>query len=324
MAIDSQVSFLTAALRMEFNRAYNATAKPAPYERFTLQIPSTAKIEHYVWMTPVPGIAEFAGHRRFGQVASTKYSVENKDWDSSFTIPRTTLDDDQTGGFMLKPRELAMFARKFPGRRVLKKLSLGKVDLGFDGTAMFANSHAIGTGDNLLAFDGASNDGLAHNLVALHHGGELKPLIWQNRQGPDFETDGGTPQSKEAKLIKYWIDLRGEAAYGYWWDAVYVDITDTPSVIEMHAIIAAIEAAFRTFRLPQAISEQDGEYIHEQETFSTDNLTLVGSTGLADVLRHALGESWAPTTNLPATGAVAATNRFVGFANWMVSAYLNE
>lgn len=321
MGVSSKVDIFTTAMRTEFQVAYEATAEPAPWEKITEVVPSTARIEHYTWMSPSPGISQFQGHRRYGKIDTVRYSVENLEFDSAFEVQIRDIEDDQTGGYLKKPKELAERAKLWPGRWTLKHLAAGESRPCFDETNFFANSHVIGTGDNLLSKDCALNDGLTYNLAALFVGGALKPLLWQNRKAADFQTNSGTPQSYESKVVRYWADMEGEAAYGYWWDAVWVNITDTPSVTEMHEIFAQIELAFRGFQLPKALTSDDGEYVHEQVQFNDTNLMLVGSNGLAEVLRQALNQSWAPQTVGGAT--VATTNRFQGWASYMTSAYMN-
>lgn len=321
MAVNNKVDVFTTTMRTEFQVAYQATAEPAPWEKFTQAIPSSARIEHYTWMSPSPGLNLYAGHRRFGSIDTVRYSVENKEFDASFQVLRRDIEDDQTGGYMLKPKELAERAKKFPGRWVIKHLSNAEGRTCFDGTNMAANSHVIGTGDNLLAKDCASNDGLTYNIAALFTGGTLKPLLWQNRKPPEFKTDAGSPTSDMAKIVHYWIDMEGEAAYGYWWDLVWVNVTDTPNVTEMHEIFSSIEAAFRTFTLPKSLASEDGEYIHEQVEFSASNLTLVASTGLAELLRQSLNQDWVPQS--VASTVVPTTNRFKGWASYVVSAFMN-
>ena len=153
MSLDQKVSLFTTKLRNEFAIAYGATAEPAQWEGFTTKVPSDARIEHYTWMTPSPGLQQYAGHRRFGKIDAVKYSVENVEFDAAFQVLLRDIEDDQTGGYMLKPKELAERAKLFPGRWVIKHLAAGKTRTCFDGTAMFADSHTIGTGDNLLSKD---------------------------------------------------------------------------------------------------------------------------------------------------------------------------
>lgn len=322
MAIDNKVGIFTTSMRTEFLTSYEATAVPWSYEKSTTVVPSTARIEHYTWMSPAPGLAQFKGHRRYGKVEPIRYSVENEEFDGAFEALARDIEDDMTGGYKFQSQRLAAAAKSWPSRWVLKHLAAGGSRTCFDGSNFFANSHTIGTGDNLISFDGGANDGADYNLVALFTGGPLKPLLWQDRKPPDLETDGGTPQSKEAKKVKFWLDMEGQAAYGYWWDAIWVDITDTPTVAEMQTIFGNIARQFRTFQLPQALASDEIEYIHEQQDFSEANLHLVGSTGLERILAQALNENWIPQ-NI-GNNTVATTNLYKGWASYSVTNYLPQ
>ncbi len=321
MAVDQRVSIFTTKMRTEFQVAYQATAKPAKWERFTQIVPSTARIENYTWMSPSPGIARYAGHRRFGKIDTIKYSIENKEFDAAFEVLRRDVEDDQTGGYEIKPKELAERARLFPGRWSLKTLGLGTSTPCFDGTSFFANSHTIGTGDNLLTGTGTGNsDGLPYRMVLLHHGGPLKPLIYQERKAPAFRTDAGTPQADLAKIFRYWIDMEGETAYGYWWDAVHYTWTNLPSVVDMHAAFGQIVGAMRGFVLPKSLSSEDGEYIHEQTEFSSENMTLALTPLLERVAYQALNAEWIPVS--VGGTPVSNTNLYKGFADIVPTNFL--
>src|SRR5262245_51263295 len=107
MPVDQKVGIFTDALRSEFINSYAGVIEPAPWEKWTTKVPSTARIEHYVWMTPSPGVALYAGHRRYGKLDAVRYSVENKEFDAAFDVLLRDIEDDQVGGYMMKPRELA-------------------------------------------------------------------------------------------------------------------------------------------------------------------------------------------------------------------------
>jgi phage major head subunit gpT-like protein len=316
-------------MRTEFLNAYEATAEPAPWEKFTQIIPADARISHYTWMSPAPGLNKFAGHRRFGKINTIRYSVESKEFDAAFEVLLRDIQDDQTGGYMLKPKELAARAKLFPGRWSIKTLSNGSTTVGYDGSNFFASSHNIGTVNNIINFTSqGSSDGNTLTLCALYVGGPLKPLIWQNRKGPDFENDAGSPESKKRKSVHYWIDLEGESAFGYPWDAIQVNITNTPNVTDMHTVYNKIDTAFRGFQLPKALASEDGEYIHEQTVFNSDNLWMVGSPHLANLLRQSLNQDWVPQAATagptPTYGSVATTNLWKGFASYTISNFLSE
>lgn len=335
MSLDQKVSALTAALRSEFWKGWQETAAPAPYESFTTVVPSTTKIENYVNFTPVPGMTQWAGHRNYGRVDSLIYSIRNLTYQNGIVAGLEDIEDDQTGGLMLKPKELVVRAKMFPGRAVLKALAPAQstVNNGFDGTPFINGSHTFGSGNNSLTFATAdsltssSTHATIYNLFALYYGDPvMKPLLWQNRSGPDFETNAGSTQSKESRQVRWWCDLRGAAAYGWWWNAVYVQITGLPNIAEMHSIYQSIEAQFRTFQLPKTISTEDGEYIHEQSEFSAGNLYLAGSTYLAELFRQSLNQDWVPQNvgvGASTTNTVATTNLWKGWAKYVVSVFLN-
>lgn len=314
------INIFSAMQRAEFLRAYGDydPAKPAPWEAFTAQIPITEREANMAWMSPAPGINQFLGHRRLGNIDAINYRVPILKFDGSYEVLNDDVKDDQVGGYKLKPQELASKARLFPGREVLRVLAAGGSNAGFDGSNFFADSHTLGTGDNNLAENFASNDGVSHVAILLFHGNPLKPLIWFNREDPQLEDDGDTKQSKFADKTKFWADLRGAAAYGYWWDAVKVSITDTPTVAEFSAMLGNIETAFRSFKMPKSVSSDRDEYPHEQTQFSTSNCTLLVSSKLGAIARAALTLGW-----LPAGSSVATENLYKGYANLVVSAILD-
>jgi len=297
------INVFTAAMRTEFLKNMQAAAAPARVDEFVQIVPSTARIENYAWMTPAPGISEYVGHRRAGQIGQIKYSVFNKEYDATVTVQLRDVDDDQVGGYMLRVKDIAEKAKIFWGRLALKTLAAGKTTTCFDGTNFFlTTAHTLGGskntppptfggGNNFLTFTSSfSADSLVHRFAMLVHSGSLKPLLYQDRKPAKFETDAGTPQSQKAKKADYWVDLEGAGAYGYWWDACLCEITNTPGLVDLFSCIDAVKHQFRGFTLPQALSTDDPERVHEQTEFTPATVTIVCSTGLEQLFNHALNE----------------------------------
>lgn len=333
-----QVSAFTAALKSNFWQAWEETAKVAPSDDFTTIIPSTTRIENFVNWTPAPAMQEWDGSNDYGTITDYVYSLKNKIYRAGVMMTVPDLDDDQTGALQKKPQELAVKAKKLPPRQVMKALAAGTTTLAFDNTNFFAGAHNFGAGNNSLtqiatadSSSGSPTSGTVFKLFALYFGPgteSLKPMVWLHRSGPDFRTNAGTDQSDESLQVRSWATIRGVAGYGIWFNAIYQPFLGLPSTSEMHNGFAAIESAFRTFQLPKSRQTADGEYVHEQTTFSSENLYLAGSTALAEPLRTALNNDWAPhSVGVAGGGAgvqtVADTNRFKGFAKYLVSAYLN-
>lgn len=295
------IGIFTAAMRTEFARSMQAVAEPAPVDNIVTVVPSTARIENYAWMTPAPGIAQYLGHRRKLQMGGIRYSVENLEYDGTLTVSLRDVEDDQVGGYKMRMKDLAEKAKKpFMSRLIMQTVGAGKVNTHFDGTAFFATSHTYGGagaaptgftgGGNLLAFDPAATDAVTHRFVLCVHSGVLKPFLYQNRKAPKFNTDAGTPQALKAKQADYWIDLEAAGAYGYWWDAIMVELSDTPTLTELFTCTDGARRQMRTFTLPRALASDPPEYVHEQTVFSPANSTIICSPGLEQLFRHLLNE----------------------------------
>ena len=345
MSVSTQISALTASLRSTFWQAWEQTAEPAPSAPFTTELPSTSRIEYYPNWSPVPAATEWDGANDYGTPSSYIYAIENKLYRTAMMIRSLDAEDDQTGALARKPEETAEECRLVPYLQVMRALAAGATGTftptnevygkSFDGQYFFANRTAglgFGVGNNILptytTAAGSGGDSTVYNIIALYHGQKgkmLKPMVWQRRGGPKFMTNAGTPQEDESLQIRYWASIRGRAAYGIWYNAVLQKIVGKPNLAEMHDMFQLIEAQFRTFQLPLYRSTTFGHYVHEQTKFGTDNFTLAGSTGIAEQLRAALNQDWAPV-NIGVSGATntaPTTNDFKGFANYLVSNYLN-
>ena len=314
-----ELSVLTAAMRSEFETAYESVAATAPIEDCMLSLNSTARIENYNWLSPTPAIAEYLGHRRLGSIGEIKYRVVNKEYDSAIQILIRDIEDAQTGGYRVKFRELAAKAKVFPNHLVLELLDDGDATTCFDGTNFFADSHTIGTGDNLMTASGTGTaNGLSYKIVALVKTGMIKPLIYQDRKPFKLMDDTGSPDAAFRKEYRWWIDGEGAAAFGYWWDAIQYTFTGIPTLTEVQTALGEIENRFRTFKLPKAFTSDRSEFPHEQLEFNANTVTFVCATGLGNLMRTALN------SDQILNSSVAVTNLYKGFGKLVVSAKIND
>jgi len=285
------INLFTTKARTEFLRGMQSVPENelliAPFVTF---VPSGARIETYLWMTPSPGISEYVGRRRLAKLDQTKLLVENKEFDGSISVSTRDVEDDLVGGYPLRFNELGAKAEQFPERWVLQKLANGANVVGFDTSNFFASSHVWGSGgitlpagfggaQNNLTFSAASGDAATGKIVFMvtnKRSGPIKPILYQKRKGPKLATDAGTPASMKAKQADYWVDLEAEALVGYWWDSILVTITNTPTVTECMTIIDTVIAQFLSFQLPVALSSDPPMYVHQ-------GMDMLGQIGVAVV-----------------------------------------
>lgn len=290
------VTAFTAAARAEFMRGkMEADDKPFPagHDAFTTVFPSKTKVETHTFMSNLPRLAEFKGYTPFTRLVTKEYTVANKEYRTGVTVRKTDVDDDQVGGYMLNINGLPSRAKKDVGHITLAHLAAGTTNLCFDGTAMFATSHTIGSGDNLDTFDGAANDGATHKIIALvTDNSAIKPVIFQDREPlSGLKTDADLMTADKVKEYEYWVDGRFGLGYGFWWDAVHMTITDTPTVAECYTIIEQIINLFRTFTLPKGKDTDDALYVHEGWDPTPQNFVLACNLKLGVILRRALSIS---------------------------------
>lgn len=327
------INIFTAAMRTEYLRAMQAVAAPAPFERITAIIPSTARVENYAWMTPAPGVARYLGRRRAAQIDQLKYEVPNFEYDGTMTVANRDVEDDNVNGYRLRMNDLTLKARKpFQSRLVYAKLAAGESELCFDGSYFFATSHNWGGagavpngftgGGNLVSFTAAASDAVVHRFVLMNPSSAVMPLVYQDRKQPNFETDAGTKQSIKAKKSDYWIDLEGAAAFGYWWDAVMVKITNTPTLIELMTCVDAARQCMRRFTLPVALPTDPVERVHEQTQFNESSSTIVCSTGLEQLFGHLLGEDRVGVSVAGSTAGITS-NIYYRFATLITTGALD-
>jgi phage major head subunit gpT-like protein len=290
------VTAFTAMARSEFMQGKLAADEkpyPASHDLFTSVFPSKVKVETHTYMSNLPRLAEFKGYTPFTKLTNKEYTVANREYRVGLSVRKTDIDDDQIGGYLKSVQGLPARARKDVGHKVLAHLAAGTSNLCFDDTAFFANSHAVGSGDNLDTFDGSGNDGATHKIIALvTDNSVIKPVIFQDREPlSELQTTAETPQARLLKEYDYWVDGRFGMGYGFWWDAVHMTITDTPDVGECYEIVEQLVNQFRTFTLPKGKDTDDALYIHEGWDPTPSNFVLCCNLKLGVVLRRALALS---------------------------------
>jgi len=308
------LNLFTQALRSEFIKGYEIVAEPPPLDKALQRIPSTGRIENYAWLTPPPGMSDWQGYRRYAKLGDINYRVPNLKYDAALSILQDDIDDDQTGGYMIQAAGIGKQAKIWPIIKAQILLSNGQTTACFDGSNFFATSHNVGTGSNLISAAAAATDAVTHCFVALVTDTPVKPVIWQDRKGPVFGTTAGTPQSDEQQKVNWWVTMRGAAAFGWWWNAVMVKFANTPTLAELLTALGQVKTQLYGFKLPKNLGTDVDQYMHAQTKFEAGNLTIVASTGLAQLMSQALRLSLIAQTE----------NIYKDFATLSVSGYLNS
>lgn len=289
------VTIFSAQARGEFLKGMiEAQQQPMPpqYAQFTTELASKTKVETHTWLSALPQLREFKGVRGATTLIDSTYTVTNKrNRIGPVEVSLDTIEDDQVGGYMNQIRNMPTQAKNDLGQLALAHLANGTTNLCFDGTAMFANSHTFGSGDNLdTANSAGSSDGVTHKIIALvTRNAAVKPLLVQTRSAiGQLDTDADTPQARELTRQKYWADCRFGLGYGFWWDAYHLTITDTPTVENCYTHIEQIINGLRTFTLPKGDDEDVARKVHEGWDPDKSNFVLLCNMKLGTILKRAV------------------------------------
>lgn len=320
------VTEFSAMARAEFMQGMLAVQEelmPSSVEPFTTKIGSTSRFETHTFMSSVPQLREFKGYSPGTRLVSTPYRVENKTYRAGpVAVNKEDLDDEKAGGYLMSIKALPTIAQNHIQYKVLEKLAAGTADLCFDDSAFFANSHTIGSGDNLITVDNAGNDGVTHKMVGLVlTNPAFKPLLFQEREPlSGLQDDTRDALSDKIREYEYWADCRIGFGYGFWWDGVHLTITDTPTLTEAQDHLEDIVDQFRTFTFPVGQDVDTARYVHEAWVPESSNFYIFCNMKMAEILRTiqkesliAAGTSGATITNkwrdsftLVPTGALGA------------------
>lgn len=314
MALFDRIDLYTQALNTAFMRSYEAIAEPAPIEVAMTVVPSKGRVENYPWLNPPPLMHQWKGYRQYAKLGETNYRVPNLTYTAEFECLKEDLDDDQIDGFKLQAAAMAKGAKEWQGIQCLQTLAAGQTTKCFDDSNFFASSHNVGSGNNIVTGTAAASDGVTHAMACLIIKNTMvKPLLWQNREAPSFQTDAGSLEADKIRKVKWWSDLRGAAAFGFWFDAILVKFSNTPTVAEIQTTLGSVNAAFRTFTYPKNLPSDVNQYIHGQTKFDDKSLVIVCSTKLEHIVRQALTLSLIAQTE----------NYWKGFAQLICSGYLD-
>ncbi len=281
-----EISAFTAMAKAQFaNQLMEAYAKPIPAEIDQLvdEYPSTAAVETYPYITNIPRLRVFRRDSPAVQLAADKWTVQNVTYRCGpVVVQKESLDDDQIGGYLKAIAALPAGAKKDIKYKILATLAGNGTC--FDGTAMFAATHTVGTGNNLMTANNASDDGITHKIIAVITDGPARPVLFQNREPLNDLQDNGTPQAMEQREFKYWADTRFGVACAAWFTSVLNTITDTPTLPELTSILLLMFNRLRTFSLPKGNDVDDALYFWEGWTPASNNLTLLCNLQLATLL----------------------------------------
>lgn len=128
-------------LRAEFAHAYRNELSNAPVERIVTTVNTTQPIQKYGWLGTVPPMREFLDERRPSGLAAYAVTIEDKVFETSISVERKALEDDQLDLIRLRVRDMAARVASHRHQIAVEALVNGFTGLGYDGVSLFNTAH---------------------------------------------------------------------------------------------------------------------------------------------------------------------------------------
>ena len=257
------------------------------YQQLATVVPSSTGTEEYGWLGQMPGMREWIGERVVHGMESHGYSIKNKKFELTVSVPKEAIEDDTHGTYTPMMAELGRASGAHPDELTFGLLKEGASVKCYDGKPFFAANHPV---KNALGkLESVSNADLAGNgplWFVLDTSRVIKPVIFQDRKKPNFvsmtaETD---PNVYSKSQFEYGVDSRCNVGFGFWQMAHACNQELTPD--NLWKAIKAIETRKGDFGRPLAMRAS----------------VLVVPPSMQDVANKLL------TADLLASGGVTETN----------------
>lgn len=218
------------ALNVSFNNAFQAGIKLADsqYTQVATVVPSNSSSNVYGWLGQFPHMKQWVGSRTVRDMAAHAYSLNNILYESTVSVPRVDIEDDNIGTYTPIFQMQGQEAEQYPNRDVFSVLANGDSIICYDGQNFFDTDHPVfpnvdGTGTPVSVsniFTGAP-DAPAWYLMDVSK--PIKPLIFQQRIKPQITnklSDANSDKVFMEDTFLYGIRARSAAGVGLWQLAV--------------------------------------------------------------------------------------------------------
>lgn len=210
----ANLTALFTGYKAAFNQGFRGITPQ--WQAIATLVPSTTREEKYGWLGQFPRLREWIGDRHVKNLSAGDYSIKNKKYESTISVPRDDIEDDSYGVFSPLFQEMGHAAATHPDDLVFTLLAAGFTSLCYDGQYFFDVDHPV---------NGASvsnmQAGAGTPWYLMDASRPLKPLIFQKRR--DYALKSMVNMDDERVFMsdefRYGIDARANAGYGFWQQA---------------------------------------------------------------------------------------------------------
>ncbi len=135
-------------LNVSYSTAYNKAfdSVESNYEKIATTVPSATGETNYKWLGQIPQMREWIGDREIQNLSAYDYTLKNKKFEMTVSVPRDDIEDDQYGVYTPLFSNMGEAAAQHPDILCFDALKAGFSEKCYDGKPFFAEDHPSGKG----------------------------------------------------------------------------------------------------------------------------------------------------------------------------------
>ncbi|MBQ1782886.1 MAG: Mu-like prophage major head subunit gpT family protein [Gammaproteobacteria bacterium] len=206
---------LSVAVRAGFNQGMNSGT--TYWERIATRINSTTAENKYAWLGQFPTFREWIGDRQVKSLAAHDFTIKNRKFEATVSIPRDDIDDDNFGVYMPIAEQQGYAAKTHPDQLIFALLKDGFSQPCYDGQNFFDTDHPVGVEGAITSVSNMQS-GSGEPWFLLDTSRPIKPLLFQVRRDYDLKTkfDASDENVWDRDEFVWGCDARVAAGFGLW------------------------------------------------------------------------------------------------------------
>lgn len=212
----TNLNIIETGFKTVFNNAFQGA--PKDHAQLVLEVKSNAAVEQYGWLGSTTHFREWVGDRVIQNLTAHDYSIKNKTYENTISVPREAIEDDQYGLYGPHMAQLGQDAAEHPDELVFGLLNAGFSTPCYDGQYFFDTDHPVigANGEETSASNFGGGTGTPWFLLDTTR--MMRPLILQMRKPYTFVSKN---QDNDDNVFfrneyLYGVDARLSVGYGLW------------------------------------------------------------------------------------------------------------
>jgi phage major head subunit gpT-like protein len=234
------------AFRADYEAGKLAAAPLA--DKLAMTMKSLASEETYAWLGQNSSLREWLGDKQFNSLAVSGFTLKNRNFEHTITVPRNDVEDDRIGVLSGAFQMMGQDAALHPDSLLFDLIRNGTREKCYDGQPFFSTAHPIGQGKNASTASNVdvTNEGDAPTWLLLDTTKVIKPFILQIRKDYRFialDKDEDEHVFTRAEYV-YGVEGRLNAGFGLWQLAYASNKTlDATTIAQADAALMNLKAA---------------------------------------------------------------------------------